>query len=108
MLNTKSKAVLAEMLYNLAEASGDRDVLRSAKELMRAHGGRTANPNNHALVAEAQRRLATNAEQPTPKKEVEILRCVARDLSPYEDRNKCAERIRKHLRLAERKKNQRK
>lgn len=103
MLDTKSKAALANMLHNFAEASGDRDVFRAAKELLRNHGGRKPKANNGALLREAVRRLTENAASYHPKKTVEILRGVARDLAPYEDRDLCAERIRKYLKVSQKK-----
>lgn len=106
MLDTRSKAALADMLHNFAEASGDRDVLRAAKELLRSHGGREPKANNGALLREAVRRLTESATSDHPKKTIEILRGVARDLAPYEDRDLCAERIRKYLKADQ--KNQRK
>lgn len=101
MLDTKSKAALADMLHNFAEASGDRDVLRAAKELLRNHGGRKPKANNRRLLREAVRRLTENATISRPKKTIEILRGVARDLAPYEHRDLCAERIRKYLKASQ-------
>lgn len=98
MLDAKSKAALSDMLHGFASASGDRDVLRAARTLLRVRGGRHQKENTKILVREAAKRLTENASRPSPKKKIEILRAVVRDVAPYEkDREVCAERIRKLL-----------
>lgn len=97
MLDAKSKAVLANMLHNLAEATGDRDVLRSARALLCLRGGRPQRPNNKRLICEAIARLADNAHRPLPLSETQVLKQVAKDLAPYEKPKVVAERIRRHL-----------